>query len=214
MARQWRSCTNPTAPDGTANPLRIWVDMMKHTLTTAITTAALAAICACNKDNRDRVPATPPMDQPAVTRSAPAEPQDATTPITVTGCLQKAGALMTTYIVTGVNEPSDKGIGTTGSPAAVEREQLRAAANAYRVDPKENVDMDAMVGKQVRVSGIMARRADLPSPRVATPNSPDDAKNRSMEKIDTGDLAKIDEASITVMSGSCGGHAEKAPKNR
>ena len=68
-----------------------------------------------------------------------------------------------------------------------------------------------MVGKQVRVSGIMARRADLPSPRVATPNSPDDAKNRSMEKIDTGDLAKIDEASITVVSSSCGGHPEKVP---
>ena len=99
--------------------------MTKHTITTAITTVALAAICACNKDNRDTVPATPPMDQPPVTRSAPpAEPQDATMPITVTGCLQKAGALMTTYIVTGVNEPSDKGIGTTGSPAAVEREQL------------------------------------------------------------------------------------------
>ena len=121
---------------------------------------------------------------------------------------------MTTYIVTGVNEPSDKGIGTTGSPAAVEREQLRAAANAYRVDPKEDVDMDAMVGKQVRVSGIIAKRADLPAPSVTTPNSPDDAKNSSREKIDTGDLAKIDEASITVVSSSCGGHAEKVPKNR
>lgn len=186
--------------------------MMKHPITTAITTVALAAMCACNKDNRDQVPATPPLDQPAVTRSAPAEPQEGTTPITVTGCLQKAGTLMTAYIVTGVNEPSEKGIGTTGSPAAVEREQLRAAANAYRVDPKEDVDMDAMVGKQVRVSGIIAKRADLPAPSVTTPNSPDDAKNRSMEKIDTGDLAKIDEASITVVSGSCGGHAEKVPK--
>ena len=188
--------------------------MTKHTITTAITTVALAAICGCNKDNRDKVPATPPMDQPPVTRSAPAQPQDTTLPITVTGCLQKAGALMTTYIVTGVNEPSEKGIGTTGSPAAVEREHLRAAANAYRVDPKEDVDMDAMVGKQVRVSGIIAKNADLPAPSVATPNSPDDAKNRSMEKIDTGDLAKIDEASITVVSGNCGGHAEKVPKNR
>jgi hypothetical protein len=35
-----------------------------------------------------------------------------------------------------------------------------------------------------------------------------------MAKIDTGDLAKIDEASITVVSGNCGGHAEKVPKNR
>jgi hypothetical protein len=194
--------------------LRIWSGMTKHTITTAITTIALAAVCACNKDSRDNAPATPPVDQPPITRAAPAERQDGTTPITVTGCLQKEGALMTTYIVTGVNEPSEKGIGTTGSPAAVEREQLRAAANAYRVDPKEDVDMDAMVGKQVRVSGIMAKRADLPAPSVTTPNSPDDAKNRSMQKIDTSDLAKIDEASITVVSGNCGGHAEKVPKNR
>jgi len=213
MARQWPSCINPLPRQlSTATALRIGPGMTKQTITTAITTVALAAIFGCNKDNRNTVPATPPVDQPPVTRSAPpTDSQDATMPITVTGCLQKEGALMTTYIVTGVNEPSEKGIGTTGTPAAVEREQLRAAANAYRVDPKEDVDMDAMVGKQVRVSGIMARRADLPSPRVATPNSPDDAKNRSMEKIDTGDLAKIDEASITVVSSSCGGHPEKVP---
>ena len=42
--------------------------------------------------------------------------------------------------------------------------------------------MDAMVGKQVRVSGIIAKRADLPAFSVTTPNSPDDAKNSSMER--------------------------------
>ena len=120
---------------------------------------------------------------------------------------------MTTYIVTGLNEPSQKGIGTAGNGTAVEREQLRAAANAYRVDPKDDLDMDAMVGKQVRVTGIIAKGADLPGARVTTPNSTGDAtKNpRTMEKIDTSDLAKIDEASITVVSGSCGGHEEKVP---
>jgi hypothetical protein len=193
----------------TAGALRISFSMTKHTITTAITSIALAAVCACNKDNRENAPATQPVDQPPITRTAPAEPQDLNTPITVTGCLQKEGALMTTYIVTGVNEPSQKGIGTTGSGGAVEREQLRAAANAYRVDPKDDLDMDAMVGRQVRVSGMIAKRADLPAASAVTPNSPDDAKNRSMEKIDTSDLAKIEEASITVVSGSCGGHAEK-----
>ena len=187
--------------------------MTKHTFTIAITTVALASVCACNKDNRDQAPATPPMDQPSVTRSAPAERQDINTPITVTGCLQKAGALMTTYIVTGVNEPSQQGIGTTGTGAAVEREQLRAAANAYRVDPKDDLDMDAMVGKQVRVSGMIAKRADLPDAPATAPNQaePDTKNPQTMEKIDPGDLAKIDEASITVVSGSCGGHAEKVP---
>jgi hypothetical protein len=193
--------------------LRISSGMMKHTITTAITTIALAAVCACNKDSRDNAPATPPVDQPPITSTVPAEPQDGTTSITVTGCLQKEGALMTTYIVTSVNEPSQKGIGTTGNPAAVQREQLRAAANAYRVDPKDDLDMDAMVGKQVRVTGIIAKRADLPEAPATAPNPTDNATKdpRTMEKIDTGDLAKIDEASITVVSGSCGGHAEKVP---
>ena len=194
---------------GTAGPLRISFGMTKPFITTAITSIALAAMCACNQDNRRSEPATPPLDQPPVVSNAPAQPQNVNT-ITVTGCLQKEGALMTTYIVTGVNEPSQKGIGTAGN-GTVEREQLRAAANAYRVDPKEDLDMDAMVGKQVRVSGIIAKRADLPAASVTTPNSPDDAKNGSREKIDTGDLAKIDEASITVVSGSCGGHEEKVP---
>src|SRR5262245_19852598 len=187
--------------------------MTKHTITTAITAVALAAVCACNKDNRDNTRTAPPTDQTPIAKSAPAERQDVNEPITVTGCLQKEGALMTTYIVTGVNEPSQKGIGTTGSPAGVEREELRAAANAFRVDPKDMIDMDAMVGKQVRVTGTIAKRADLPSAPVATPHSSDDRKDaRPMDKIDTSDLAKIQDASITVVSSSCGGHEEKAPK--
>jgi hypothetical protein len=187
--------------------------MTKLTITTAITTLALAGVFACNKDSRENAAATPPIDQPPITSSARAARQDTTMPITVTGCLQKEGALMTTYIVTAVNEPSQKGIGTTGSGAAVQREQLRTAANAYRVDPKDDLDMDAMVGKQVRVTGIMAKRADLPDvPGTATNPTDNAAKSpRTMDKIDTGDLAKIDEASITVLSGSCGGHPEKAP---
>jgi hypothetical protein len=188
--------------------------MTKHTITTAITSVAIATACACNRDNRDNTRNTPPMDQTPITGNAPADRQNVKSPITVTGCLQKEGALMTTYIVTGVNEPSQKGIGTTGDGAAVARDQLRAAANAYRVDPKEDLDMDAMVGKQVRVIGMIAKRADLPEVPASAPNQTDNAARNSprpMEKIDTSDLAKIDEASITVISGSCGGHAEKAP---
>ena len=186
--------------------------MTKSSITTAITSVALAAMCACNQDNRNSPPAAPPLDQPPAVSNAPAQPQGLNT-ITVTGCLQKEGALMTTYIVTGVNEPLQKGIGTAGSGTAVEHEQLRAAANAYRVDPKDDLDMDAMVGKQVRVTGMMASRADLPDAPATPPNTTDrPTKNpRTMEKIDTSDLAKIEEASITVVSGSCGGHEEKVP---
>jgi hypothetical protein len=113
---------------------------------------------------------------------------------------------MTTYIVTGMNEPSQKGIGTTGNGTAVEREQLREAENSYRVSPKDNVDMDSMVGKQVKVSGVIAKRADLPEPATA-PSGKNEAKE--MEKIGKGDLAKIDDATISVVSNNCGGHEAK-----
>src|SRR5262249_21735747 len=131
--------------------------MTKHIMTSAITAVALATVCACHKDNRDNTNAMPPANQTPTTQSAPARDQQAiNSPITVTGCLQKEGGLMTTYIVTGINESSQKGIGTTGSGTAVEREQLREAENSFRVSPRDNVDMDSMVGKQVRVSGVIA----------------------------------------------------------
>jgi hypothetical protein len=163
--------------------------MTKHLITSTITAVALATVCACNRDNRDNrenMPANQtPMTQGAAVNS----------PITVTGCLQKEGRLTTTYIVTAMNEPSQTGIGTTGNGAAVDREQLREAQNAYRVSPKDNIDMESMVGKQVRVTGMIAKRADLPSP--TTGNDRD---------IDKGDLAKIDNATVVVVSDTCGAH--------
>src|SRR5207248_1420415 len=134
-----------------------------------------------------------------------------TTPITVTGCLQQDGR---TYIVTRLNEPAQRSVGTSGNPGAVEREQLREAANAYRIETKDHIDMDSMVGKQVRVSGTLVEAANLPSPNTSTPSQPNDTRDKSDtprpngdggEKIDRGDLAKIDAASISVLAENCGG---------
>jgi len=184
--------------------------MTKHIMTSTITAVALATVCACHKDNRDNTNAMPPANQTPTTQSAPPSDQQAiNSPITVTGCLQKEGGLMTSYIVTGMNQSSQNGIGTTGNGNAVEREDLREAENSFRVSPKDNVDMDSMVGKQVRVSGVIAKRADLPEPSTAT--SGKDQANE-MEKIDKGDLAKIDDATITVLSDTC--EAQSPSKNK
>lgn len=187
--------------------------MTKHILTSTIAAIALATVCACNKDNRDNTNAVPPANQTPVTQTAtPADQQAINSPITVTGCLQKEGTVTTTYIVTGMNEPPKTGVGTTGNGTAVEREQLGEAEKAYRVNAKDHVDMESMVGKQVRVSGTIAKRADLPEPATAT-SGKNEAKE--MEKIDAGDLAKIDDATISVVSDSCGGHqAKSASKTR
>lgn len=185
--------------------------MTNNIITTTVTAVALAAVCACNDNTRENTRNTPPANETPIAKNAPSERQALNSPIEVTGCLQKEGGLTTTYIVTGVNEPSQKGVGTTGSGAAVEREQLRSAENSYRVETKDKVDMDSMVGKQVRVSGVMARRADLPDMPAGAPDRTGTAGNepRTMEKIDKGDLAKIDDASIAVVADNCGGHAER-----
>jgi hypothetical protein len=113
-------------------------------------------------------------------------------PFTVTGCLQRDGR---TFIVTHLNEPAQKNAGATGNAAAVEREQIRSAANAYRVSPTERMDLAKMVGKQVRVSGTMERSADLPR---AT-GSADRRKD-----IDKGDLAEIKASAVTLVAENCG----------
>jgi hypothetical protein len=169
--------------------------MTKHIITSTITAVALATVCACNRDNRDNRNNMPANQTPMTQRAPSADQQAVNSPITVTGCLQKESGLTTTYIVTAMNEPSHKDIGTTGNGAAVDREQLREAQNAYRVSPKDNVDMESMVGKQVRVTGMIAKRADLPSPTTGTDRD-----------IDKGDLAKIDDATVAVVSDTCGNH--------
>ena len=189
-------------------PLAYFQGMTKHIMTSTITAVALATVCACHKDNRDNTNAMPPANQTPTTQSAPPSDQQAiNSPITVTGCLQKEGGLMTTYIVTGMNESSQKGIGTTGTGTAVEREQMREAENSFRVSPKDNVDMDSMVGKQVRVTGVLAKRADLPEPTTGT----DQNGAKEMEKMNKGDLAKIDDATIAVVSDTCDDHAAQSP---
>jgi len=164
----------------------------------------------------------------------PDEPRQ--TPISVTGCLQQGDGH--TYILTRVNEPSQKSVGTSGTPAQVEREQLREAANAYRIDPSGDVKLDDMIGKQIRVSGTLVERADLPKPEAngsaaarderATSGTANDraaagtnanhgsdaaAHDRNMNsdraKIDEKDLAKIDATSVSMVNAACGGSAAK-----
>jgi hypothetical protein len=173
--------------------------MMKNALTTAVSALAIAGTIACGNNSRtttDTTAATTPPAAPATDQKAANQP----TPITVTGCLQHDGG---TYIVTRLNEPSQKGVGTTGSSAAVEHEQLREAANAYRVDPKQDTDLDKMVGKQVSVSGTVENKGDLPkasgtSGQSATNDRPD---------IGRSDLAKISAETVSVVSDNCGGSA-------
>jgi len=118
-------------------------------------------------------------------------------PITVDGCLQQDGR---TFIVTELNEPTQKNAGSTGNGAAVEREQIEAAAHAYRISPAVGVDLNRMVGKQVRVSGTIYKPGDLPRATGSPTERPD---------IDKGDLAQISANAVSELSESCGGSGAK-----
>jgi hypothetical protein len=187
---------------------------MRSTLLTLVAGAAMVASVACNGDSR-RSDSARAAGQSTSDRSAAAGDRG-TRPINLTGCLQQGSSR--SFILTRVNEPAQKGVGTSGSGEAVEREQLREAANSYRIRPQDQIDLKDMVGKQVRVSGTLAEASDLPKPGTAsagqaernestsgTPGTRDRAdRNRSSEQVDQDDLAEINATSVSVVSPNCG----------
>jgi hypothetical protein len=121
-------------------------------------------------------------------------------PIDLTGCLQKGGGMTASYVLTQVNEPT-RSVGTTGSTGsqgAVAQEQMREARHAYRLDG-DNDQLDNLVGKQVRVQGVVAENSDL--------NKRAEDNRRDTDRpadLDTSDLAKVNVQSISAVSDSCG----------
>jgi len=126
------------------------------------------------------------------------------TSITVAGCLQKGEG--NAFILTRVNEPAQS-VGTGGDSAArvVEREQLRAAAGSYRVDPPTDGNADALVGKEVRIIGTVVENADLPRPGR-------DQRGGGAH-ISQSDLTRITATSITAMRDVCQGSESPAGGN-
>jgi hypothetical protein len=140
---------------------------------------------------------------PAMNDAASA-PDDA--PISISGCLQNGDR--GSFIVTEINSVSQPSVGSNGTPEAVGREQMRQAAKAYRVDPKGDIDLESLVGKQVSVRGTVEERADLPQGTTGTTASADRADSR--DDMDQGDLAKIEATSVSMIAEQCG--AESSAK--
>jgi hypothetical protein len=160
---------------------------------------AMALAAACGGSNNGRADAD---------RTGTAAAQDASrsgaaaSPITVIGCLQKGNGA--DFILTRINEPAQS-VGTTGaSPATgpaggaasvVEREQLRSAAGSYRVDAESGVNLNDLVGKEVRVVGTIKENMDLP--RANADSKPAEIKD--------GDLTRIAATSVSQTAAVCSG---------
>ena len=151
----------------------------------------------------------------AATTGSAADENNARTPVTLTGCLQK-GDGRSDYILTEINQPRTS-VGTSGSTSAagtdkVGQEQMRAAAHAYKLSADKDT-LEPLVGKQVRVSGTVERQSQLNEH-----NDNGTVKDRDRTKIDADDLASVHVASIDSIADACGSPsarkvtAKRAPK--
>jgi hypothetical protein len=163
--------------------------------------AAFAVSLACVGCNSGERTANQDVDTSApATPAADARQPDEGSPMTLTGCLQRADG-RNDFVLTQVNEQPGP-VATSGSSetAAVERKQQEAASRTYRLSggPENLADM---VGHQVRVSGTVSDRGNV------QPGS----QNR---EIDTGDLATLEVASAESVSEACGNAGAKSGSGR
>jgi hypothetical protein len=191
--------------------------------------ALLAAACG---NNADRSAATDESRPGAGSPNASMSGKEAR-PIDVTGCMQKSGM---SYVLTESSSAGSAGAprGSTGG-GAVEREQMQSAQHSYRVTAADDkVDLAALVGKQVKVSGKVTDQSDLTArdenktSSVGTSGSQEKGTAGSQEKgaagsqakgtagsqekagdVDTGDLAKIEATSIEKVADACGTGSER-----
>jgi hypothetical protein len=168
-------------------------------------TIAAAAACSDNSGNARNEPDANSLSNG---QASNADSRDRNgTPITVAGCLQKGDG--SNFILTRINEPTQS-VGTSGASGSsanrteggtasgtgsVEREQLRSAAGAYRIEATGDVELDELVGKEVRVVGTVRENMDLPRANA----------DRDRVEVKEGDLARIEASSVSSVADVCRG---------
>jgi hypothetical protein len=162
-------------------------------------------LSACG--NNDRTASMTDNRPVGTSGSATSDPRE---PIALTGCLQKADG---SFVLTQINRPEPNAAPTDKQRdgTVVEREQLHAAQHAYRLSADKDGDLAKLVGKQVKVRGTVTEKSDLIADdrrgndlMVGTSGSQDknhDRKDRA--KIDAGDLARVDVASVEKVAEGC-----------
>lgn len=187
---------------------------------------SVAAAAACSNNNANTSASNPGNTTGTTAATDTAHPGQSNnsavhTPVSINGCLQKGTG--GTYLLTRLNEPAHKDVGSSGPASAVEQEQLWMARNEYRIDPQHDVKVDDLVGKQVRVTGTIVDAADLPTARqeadrdrrdqpTATSGTADRNSTRDANGADIkqGDLAKIDASAVSMIAASCGSKGASA----
>lgn len=190
----------------------------------ALAACALAGTVACGGGERRDQSATGTSDTRATHAQDSAERRATDQQVTLTGCLQRGGGALTRgFMLTMLNEPSGS-VGTSGSSvtqtgSSVEREQMRMAARTYRLEPKGNLELDQMIGKQVRVTGTVVEPADVPKGNggigsdadTQRPNRDQRDREAAGTRMDTSDLAKVEITAASIVADACGGRDNGQP---
>lgn len=156
--------------------------------TTVVMSGALAACVACGRGG-DTPPAGIEMSGAGggtvASDTAPRDGQGAAAQQAIfEGCVHRGGGMLSNeLLLTMVSEPSGSA-GTSGSitktGSAVEREQMRVAARTFRLRATGPVELDPLVGKQVRLTATIGEAADVPNGNGAIGSAGDSQKpNRS-----------------------------------
>jgi hypothetical protein len=184
----------------------------------ALACAAVVACVGCGSN--DNSSSTAGQQSQAGSDTARSEEQQAQQ-VTFEGCLQRgAGLFGTDYLLTMANEPPGAA-GTSGSitesGSSVEREQMAIAAKTYRLEARGDVKLSDMVGKQVRVSGVISERANVPtgtggigsSRDTQLPNRDRNQQDSRGAELETSDLGQLDVSSASIISESCGSRIDE-----
>ena len=132
------------------------------------------------------------------------------------GCVQRGGGMLSNQLLlTMMNEPAGSA-GTSGSVtrtgSEVERDQMRVAAKTFRLRASGPVELESLVGKQVRLTATIGEAADVPNGSGGVGSAGDSQKpNRSAaERLDqnpqisVADLGRLDVTSAVVTGEACG----------
>jgi hypothetical protein len=179
--------------------------------------AALAIGCSNNEprannpsDTANRPAGTPGAAGTAGTAADARDSEKNAT--TLTGCVQETKGITGNYILTQASAaPSGSApVGTSGSTSsgsAIEQKQMSAAKKSYRLSG-ETDQLKDLVGHEVRVNGTVTDQGDIAATTPPADKKPS-ASARKSGDINESDLPKIDVASVTNVSDSCGASAKK-----
>lgn len=181
----------------------------RKTWLAGIAAVALVAGACSDMDNTAREPINEADPIAGDTREAPmaGDRRDAEAkPINLTGCLQRGDG---EFILTTADMAAGEPAATSG--AAVQKQQMQAAAKAYRLSGEDDT-LEPHIGSRIRVTGTLEEASELQAEHRAEAREPGatgttgarTGERREPLDIDVDELAEVHVTSVEKVAGACG----------